>query len=408
MKKPSDPSENWDSLRNKIIGLGERSLRKSYYPELQRQLEATRESETRFRLLAELTHDGVLIIESGAVQYANPRLSDILGEAVTGLSGDSMVGSLFAQLDMDALAQADSPGEQLWLVRPDGRKRYLHVRCFRLHLDELGDPLYVVVTDMTAQKLRETALERRVQERTAELQQANEKLKELDQLKNDFISNVSHDLRTPLTNIQLFSQLLELNKNPEKQAHYWSVLNAEAAHLEMLINDLLTLSSLEHGRFPQRRERTDIHQLIRQELQSFQARIKDKQLTVQYAPQDHLPLVLLDAHKIRQVIVNLLANAIAYTLPQGHICISCTAVPDDESPIVCIEVQNDGPPIPAEDLPNLFQRFYRGENARVAQEHGTGLGLAICKQIVEQHAGTITVTSTEVEGTSVLVCLPLF
>ena len=409
MKKPSEvpePSENWDSLRNKIIGLGERSLRKSYYPELQRQLEAVQQSEERFRLLAEHTHDGVLILEENAIQYANPRLDEILGEATNDLAEGSMVANLFAQLDLELLSQAVSTSDEFWLMRADGRNRYLQVRCFRMQLDEFGDRTYVVVTDMTAQKLRETALERRVQERTAELQRANEKLKELDQLKNDFISNVSHDLRTPLTNIQLFSQLLEMNKNPEKRAHYWSILHAESAHLEMLINDLLTLSRLEHGRFPQQRERTNLHQLISQELQSFQARIRSKQLQVTYEPPDNLPLLMLDTHQIRQVVVNLLANAIAYTPQEGCVCISCTAVADHEIASVCLKIQNEGPPIPQEDLPNLFQRFYRGENAREAQEHGTGLGLAICKQIVEQHAGTIAVNSNEQEGTSVLVCLP--
>ena len=406
MKKPSDPPDDWDNMRDKIIGLGERSLRKSYYPELQRQLEAVQQSEERFRLLVEHTHDGILIIEGGAIQYANPRLSEILGETITTLSEDSMVAKLLASLDMASLAESDFLGDELWLTCPNGRKRFLNVRSFRLHLDELGDRFHVVVTDMTAQKLRETALEERVQERTAELQEANEKLKELDQLKNDFISNVSHDLRTPLTNIQLYSQLLELNKNPEKQARYWSVLHTEAAHLEMLINDLLTLSSLEHGRFPHQRERTDINQLLSHELQAFQARIKSKQLAVHFEPQGSLPLLLLDRHQIRQVFVNLLSNAFAYTPQQGRVCISCTAVSDNALPAVCIEIQNDGPPIPEQDLPNLFQRFYRGENARATREHGTGLGLAICKQIVEQHAGTIRVTSSEPEGTAVVVCLP--
>ena len=217
MKKPSDPPDDWDNMRDKIIGLGERSLRKSYYPELQRQLEAVQQSEERFRLLVEHTHDGILIIEGGAIQYANPRLSEILGETITTLSEDSMVAKLLASLDMASLAESDFLGDELWLTCPNGRKRFLNVRSFRLHLDELGDRFHVVVTDMTAQKMRETALEERVQERTAELQEANEKLKELDQLKNDFISNVSHDLRTPLTNIQLYSQLLELNKNPESR-----------------------------------------------------------------------------------------------------------------------------------------------------------------------------------------------
>lgn len=407
MKKPSEPTESWDSLRNKIIGFGEKSLRKSYYPELQRQLEATLQSEERFRLLAENTQDGVLIVEDSTIQYANPRLAEILGEREPDLSENSMVSALLTEIDIDSLAPGESTVSEFWLTRPDGRSRYLYARYFRLQLDEFSDRLYIMLTDMTARKLRETELERRVQERTAELQMANEKLKELDQLKNDFISNVSHDLRTPLTNIQLFSQLIQMNKNPEKQAQYWAVLSAESTHLEMLINDLLTLSSLEHGHFSNRRERTDIHQLITQELQAFQARIKSKQLTVTYDLPDDSPLLLVNPHQIRQVVTNLLANAIAYTPAKGKVCVSYTAISWQESPAVCLRVQNDGPPIAAEELPNLFDRFYRGENARAARERGTGLGLSICKQIVEQHDGTITVDSNEREGTAVTVYLPL-
>ncbi len=407
MKKPSESSDNWDSLRNKIIGFGEKSLRKSYYPELQRQLEATLQSEERFRLLAENTQDGVLIVEDSTIQYANLRLAEILGDSEPNLSENSMVSALLAEIDTDSLAPGKSTISEFWITRPDGRRRYLHARYFQVHLDEFNVRLYVMLTDMTARKLRETELERRVQERTAELQKANEKLKELDQLKNDFISNVSHDLRSPLTNIQIYSKLLEMNKNPEKQANYWSILHAESAHLERLISDLLTLSSLEHGRFPHQRERTDIHHLITQELKAFQARIKSKQLIVTYDSPDDLPLLLVNPHQIRQVITNLLANAIAYTPAKGKVCVSYTAVSLQESPGVCLKVQNEGPPIAAEELPNLFERFFRGGNARVARERGTGLGLSICKQVVEQHDGTITVDSNEREGTAATVYLPL-
>jgi len=407
MKKLSESIDDWNSLRSKIIGFGERSLRKSYYPELQRQLDATLQSEEQFRLLAENTQDGVLIVEDNKIKFANPRLTEILGDFEPNLSENPMVSALFTKIDTDSLEHGKSTITKFWMTHPDGRKRYLHVRCFRLQLDEFSDRLYVMLTDMTVHKLREAELERRVQERTDELQKANEKLKELDQLKNDFISDVSHDLRTPLTNIQLFSQLLKMNKNPEKQAQYWEVLQAESTHLEMLINDLLTLSRLEHGRFPHQRERTDLHQMITQELQAFQARIKNKQLAVNYDSSNNLPLLMVNSHQIRQVIANLLSNAIAYTPEKGNVHLLYTAVDWQESVGICLKVQNDGPPIATEELPNLFDRFYRGENARAVRERGTGLGLSICKQIVEQHGGGITIDSNEREGTTVAVFLPL-
>lgn len=407
MKKPSEPADNWNSKRDKIIGLGERSLRKSYYPELQRQLEATRQSEERFRLLAENTQDGVLIVEKSVVKYANPRLADILGESELDLSGPSILSDLIGHIDADSPDYGKPSITELWITRPDKSKRYLHIRYFHLPLNENTNRLYMMITDMTAPKLREADLERRVQERTAELQKAYEKLQELDQLKDNFISNVSHELRTPLTNIQLYSQLLELNQNPEKQTRYWQVLKAEVARLSTLIEDLLTLSKLEHGRFPQKRERTNIHHLIDQELKVFQARIKNKGLFVYHQVPPDLPSLFIDPHQVRQLIANLLANAIAYAPAGGEVHVSCTAVSLHNTPAICIKVQNDGPPIAAADLPNIFERFYRGENARAAQAPGTGLGLAICQQIVEQHDGSITIDSNESEGTTVAVYLPL-
>ncbi len=407
MKKPSEPAENWDSKRNKIIGLGERSLRKSYYPELQRQLEATRQSEERFRLLAENTQDGVLIVEKSVVKYANSRLVDILGESELDLSETSTVSDLIAQIDTHSPDYGKPTVTELWITRPNNSKRYLHIRHFRLPLDENTNRLYIMVTDMTAPKLREEDLERLVRERTAELQKAYEKLKELDQLKDNFVSNVSHELRTPLTNIQLYSQLLELNRNPGKQTRYWQILKAEVARLGTLIEDLLILSRLEHGRFPQKRERTNIHHLIAQELKVFQARIKNKNLSIRHLFPPDLPSLFIDPHQGRQLIANLLANAVAYTPADGKVHISYTAVSLHNTPAICIKIHNDGPPIPAADLPNIFERFYRGKNARATQAHGTGLGLAICKQIVEQYDGVITIDSSENIGTIVAVYLPV-
>jgi len=116
---------------------------------------------------------------------------------------------------------------------------------------------------------------------------------------------------------------------------------------------------------------------------------------------------MLDPQRIRQVFVNLLSNAIAYTPAGGQLFIRYTAVSHQDEPTVGIEVQNNGPSILPTDLPHLFERFYRGENALATKAHGTGLGLAICKQIVERHGGSITIHSGEIEGTVVSVFLPL-
>lgn len=249
-------------------------------------------------------------------------------------------------------------------------------------------------------KLVET-LEQRVADRTRELSEANVRLQDLDRLKDQFISNVSHDLRTPLTSIKLYLGLLETGK-PEKRAHYFAALRREADRLQTLIEDLLELSRLDQGALAVDLQPIDLAATLQSLIDDRVPLARARGLTLDYQPARDLPLIRSDAALIVQVASNLIANAINYTPAGGSICID--AQPDHNG--VVFSVRDSGAGISESDLPHLFERFYRGEAARQSQISGTGLGLAICKEIVERLNGRLLVDSQIGQGATFTVWLP--
>jgi signal transduction histidine kinase len=249
-------------------------------------------------------------------------------------------------------------------------------------------------------------LEHRVVERIRELADANRRLRELDRLKDQFISNVSHELRTPLTNIKLHLGLLE-KRGPDIMPRYLPTLQRETERLRRLIEDLLDLSRLQTQSEPPQRELHPLDELVAEVLTVHAARAEAKGLTLRHEPNPAAISVPVDRAQIIQVFTNLIGNAVAYTPPGGHTVVGSALSRLGATPGVSITFTNDGPPIPPEDLPHLFRRFYRGRTAQDSGEPGTGLGLAICREIVDRHGGQIDVTSTAGQGTTFTVWLPL-
>ncbi len=271
--------------------------------------------------------------------------------------------------------------------------------------------ILTAIADMAANALHRTALmetlEQRVLERTSELEEANEMLMELDQLKSDFVSNVSHELRTPITNIMLYLNLMDRKEKREERARYMQILRAESARLAQLIEDLLTLSRLERDRTPHGLEPHVLDALIAEILTAHQARAKDKSIAMSHELNPEIPLVPISWDQMAQVFNNLVSNALAYTYSGGSVTISSELKEVADNHHVAVHVHNSAPPIPPEDLPHIFERFYRGKVGRESDEPGTGLGLSICKEIVELHQGCIEVSSDEERGTVFTVYLPM-
>jgi signal transduction histidine kinase len=246
-------------------------------------------------------------------------------------------------------------------------------------------------------------LEQRVDARTRELAEANERLRELDQLKSKFVSDISHELRTPITNLNLYLDLLEQGR-PERRDHYWTVLRKQANRLSQLIEGILSLSQLQIERDALSLAPVDFNELVAQVIAAYTVEVEAAGLALIFAPDPQLPLVEGQHEQLVQVVVNLLRNAINYT-PAGRIEVETTL--QRKTNEVCLRVADSGVGIGPEDLPHLFARFYRGRYASQSNIPGTGLGLSIVKEVVNLHRGHITVDSEVGKGTAFKVLLPL-
>ncbi len=247
-------------------------------------------------------------------------------------------------------------------------------------------------------------LEVEVAARTSELTIALEKAQEADRLKSQFISDVNHELRTPLSNIQLYLNLLERGSQKD-QSRYMAVLNQEAARLQHLIEDMLDLSSLDANKTAANLEPIDLNGLIKTLVFEREKLVTDNGLTLAFAANDTIPSVLADPQLLFQVLTNVLINAMHYTKSGGSITLSTDAVQKDGQNWVTVSVADTGSGISEEELAHIFERFYRGQAGREHRSSGTGLGLAICKEIIDRHGGSIEVQSVVDEGSNFTVYL---
>lgn len=249
--------------------------------------------------------------------------------------------------------------------------------------------------------LRET-LEQRVAERTHELAEANVRLTELDRLKSKFVSDVSHELRTPVTNLNLYLDLLERGK-PEKRPGYMVMVREQAARLTQLIEDILDLSRLDASAGKVAFEPLDLNDLVARVVAAQRPSAEAKGLALNFeSSAGNLPAIRGAASQLTQVITNLITNAVCYT-STGSVTVATRAAPDR----VLLEVRDTGMGITPEDLPHLFERFYRGQRSAQSATPGTGLGLAIAKEIIEAHGGHIAVDSREEFGSTFTASFPL-
>ncbi len=247
-------------------------------------------------------------------------------------------------------------------------------------------------------------LEQRVAERTLELATANQRLTELDRLKDQFVSSVSHELRTPLANVKLYLQLLTRGR-PDKYEDYLQTLLRETRRLEKLIDDLLELSQLDLKVAAFNLEPADVNYLTAELVQDRVLMAADRGLLIDCQLAAEPLLALIDPSRFTQVISNLMTNAINYTPTGGLVTLNTAAQSQEDLTWVIVTVRDTGSGIPRQEMSHLFERFFRGAVSRQVGIPGTGLGLAICKEIVEQMGGRITVESQPGQGTAFTVWL---
>lgn len=226
-------------------------------------------------------------------------------------------------------------------------------------------------------------------------------LKEIDRLKNDFVHTVSHDLRSPLTSVLGYMELIErVGPLNESQHEFLERLRAGVHHMTGLVNELLDLGRLESG-FDTRRETVDLSNVLEYSLNVFDNQIKTKNLQVTCEFSDGLKPLRANPIRIRQMIDNLVGNAIKYTPQNGTVKLSLVM---QENQIV-LRVTDSGPGIPPDEQNRVFEKFFRASN-RPSEIEGSGLGLAIVKSIVESHQGRVWVESKVGVGSTFIVILP--
>ncbi|MCD6362949.1 MAG: PAS domain S-box protein [Synergistetes bacterium] len=233
-----------------------------------------------------------------------------------------------------------------------------------------------------------------------------EKLRKLDKLKSEFISSVSHELRTPLTAIRGFVELMldsieELDT--ETARTYLEIIDDEAERLTRLINNLLDFSRLETGRLNLEMSEFNVEEIVDRAIKMFEGKAKERGLKLYKEIEKNLPPVKGDKHKLLQVLINLLDNAIKYIGDGKRIWVR---VCSENGRRVKICVEDEGIGIPKESLPYIFDKFFRVEGDHFHKVSGLGLGLAIAKHIVEAHKGRIWVESEPGVGSKFFFCIP--
>lgn len=249
-------------------------------------------------------------------------------------------------------------------------------------------------------------LEQRVEARTYELAQANERLKELDKLKSKFISDMSHELRTPITNLGLYVDLLQKGR-PEKQAQYIEVLHRQIERLGHLMTDILSLSRLEMGQGRDQFAPVDFNQLVRQALDGLDIRIEEAKLNLTVALIPDLPRITGNKGQLSQLVNNLLTNAINYTSAGESIKVQTVREVKEGIDGICFIVTDTGRGIAQEEQMDIFQRFYRGQQVGQLNIPGTGLGLAIVQEVVNAHEGLLDLDSALDRGSTFCIWLPV-
>ncbi len=224
-----------------------------------------------------------------------------------------------------------------------------------------------------------------------------ESLENLEKMRASFLASVSHDLRTPMTTISGFIDGINSGAIPEeKHEYYLGVISAEVHRLSRLVSQLLDVSRLESGDRKFTFTDFDVAEVARIILISFEQKIDQKRLEVEFeSDNDEMP-VHADKDAIHQVIYNLCHNAIKFSNEGGRFVIRITRVPERR---ICISVFDEGHTIPEEDLPMIFERFYKSDKSRGLDKSGVGLGLYICKTIIDAHGERISAESTEGVGT---------
>ena len=342
-------------------------------------------SEDRARIAATLAamEEGVMVLSSdGTVRLINPAMERMLGQRQAEVVGRTDLEATRHPHLNEFIAQVLRHGGSLATEITMGSSP---AQTFRVQASTLPNPggqtqgAVFVFHDITD-------------------------LRRLEQVRKDFVANVSHELRTPLTAIKGYVEALQdTGENPQERDRFLDVIRRHADRLDLIITDLLLLSKIESGLMPLKLGPVALSALVDRTVASLQPVIERKRHRIVKDFPPDLPPVLGDEERLGQVLSNLFENAVKYTLEGGTITASGRADHD----AMLLTLSDTGIGIPPQDLPRVFERFYRVDKGRSRDMGGTGLGLSIVKHLVEAHGGTVMAASPPGGGACFTIRLPI-
>ena len=346
--------------------------------ELGKSIATMTDEKNKMETILEQHAGGILAYErNGRLIHFNETSAMLLGlddvEAVP-------FASMMTILDKDIQNVAYLTDEDLSDTTVNIDDRYIHA-SFRAYTNFAGEVggIVIVLTDITKQQ-------------------------RLDDLRKEFVANVSHEIRTPLTTIKGYAETLldGALEDREVAAEFLSIINSEADRMTLLAKDLLELSSFDNKQMKLNFEEVNLYEIIAKCIRQTSVVADKKRQTLIFSEPDDIFIMRADPDRINQVFTNILSNAVKYSPEGSRITLATIRTPG----LFEVEISDQGMGIPKEDLPRIFERFYRVDKGRSRALGGTGLGLSIAKEIVEAHGGQISVSSIAGVGTTMTVSFP--
>lgn len=339
--------------------------------------------KSKLQTILDYMADGLIAVDNqGKIIHINPtalKMLNLSPEDAQNKLYDEIISSLNAKLTMEYI----TANSEDWLGNELIKRNHITLQAnYAPFKEEKGENAGIVMV----------------------LQDITERYK-LDTMRKEFVANVSHELKTPLTSIKSYTETLldGALEDRDISENFLKVVDSETDRMARLVKDLLQLSSIEYNQIKWNKRKNNLVKIIENSILKVSMTAKNKMQSVTFEVKEEEIIGYMDSDRIEQVILNILSNAIKYTPDHGKIKVLL----DKEENQAVIRIIDNGIGIPKEDIPRLFERFYRVDKARSRELGGTGLGLSIASQIIEAHQGKIHIISNEGEGTEVVIILPL-
>ena len=333
---------------------------------------------TKLEKIMEYSTDGIVAFDTeGELLHINPSAKKYLSIREENIRFDEFFSNIFSDVSLGDFLYLNQ--DKQIIKESDYNNYYLkfHFGSFKYSDDTVGG---VIVDVQNVTESRKLELSRR-----------------------EFVANVSHELRTPLTTVKAYIETLESGEvDAMMQTKFLDTIHRETDRMTRLVSDLLILSRLDNG-VKLNLTRMSIEPILRDITEKLQFEARKKNQSLSYTMLNEIPAIPIDYDRMQQVIINIVSNAIKYTPNNGSVKLYSSYVSDN----AIIRIVDNGMGIPEKDVKRIFERFYRVDKARSREQGGTGLGLAIAKEIVNAHAGDISLESRLNEGTEVVITLPV-